>query len=714
MITDQDDIFVYYTKREDMTLDDSRYAHFGWEGGTNAFAFQSYVEGYYMAAETIYSKMRDAGRDYKIIDTLIYPLCFNIRHCIEMYLKMVFVKFTATEGQSVKGYLNNNHNLVQLWNKLKPILSTKKKRVGSSVNISAIEHFIKAWSKFDNKSDSMRYPTNKSLAPNHTDTKLDYVILWERMADFKQCMDKFLDDIDQQVNLDMDEDKINEYLSYLDAEKDSIRKFMDSLVQIIKQAENAVDTSSVIERLMQPNETSQQMRSLTSNQLILLETLYYVGQNVATGSLRLPKNPSEAKNDVVKCCVQHMDWCKWEFEKDVPEGSSNLWGKQPQIILQSVQSALDVIYPKYQILILGGTGAMGANLVDILNEQDKFHVVVTSRKQHEDYENVEYRLGDAHNNEWLKVILNEQRWDAIVDFMIYTTEEFRQRVSILLVATKQYVFISSARVYADSGDNPITENSPRLLDVCTDTEYLQTDEYALTKARQEDILFNSLTKNWTIIRPYITFSEDRLQLGVMEKEQWLIPALNNRPIVFSNDIAEHYTTMTNGHTVAKCIAALLTRPETRGEVFHLASSEYQKWSDILNWYIEAYEEVKGVKPAVYMIDKWDIILGGGLYQLKYDRLYNRRFDNTKIRKFISEDVFVPTKSSLQNAAKAFITKYQPNLNDLNQSIEFQRGVVTGQFLSLGAIHGKKRKLKVLAYKMHIEKPLIYLYHLWKG
>lgn len=50
--------------------------------------------------------------------------------------------------------------------------------------------------------------------------------------------------------------------------------------------------------------------------------------------------------------------------------------------------------------------------------------------------------------------------------------------------------MSSSRVYADS-QTPITENSPRLLDVYKEEEYLKTDEYALSKARQEDILHRS-------------------------------------------------------------------------------------------------------------------------------------------------------------------------------------------------------------------------------
>ena len=96
------------------------------------------------------------------------------------------------------------------------------------------------------------------------------------------------------------------------------------------------------------------------------------------------------------------------------------------------------------------------------------------------------------------------------------------------------------------GKTPITENSPRLLDVVHDIEYLKTDEYALSKARQEDILRKNRNNNWTIIRPYITYSGQRLQLGIYEKEQWLYRALQNKPIVFPEELRNNLTTLTWG------------------------------------------------------------------------------------------------------------------------------------------------------------------------
>ena len=176
-----------------------------------------------------------------------------------------------------------------------------------------------------------------------------------------------------------------------------------------------------------------------------------------------------------------------------------------------------------KILILGGTGAMGTHLVSSLEDTDN-EVYVTTRKQRANRSNITYVQGNAHDDAFIRPLQTEGM-DVVVDFMVYNTEEFKKRASLMLDSCSQYVYLSSSRVYSDN-DEVITESTPRLLDVCKDEEYLATDEYALTKARQENILRQSGKTNWTIIRPYITYSEIRLQLGVNEKETWLYRALH--------------------------------------------------------------------------------------------------------------------------------------------------------------------------------------------
>lgn len=180
--------------------------------------------------------------------------------------------------------------------------------------------------------------------------------------------------------------------------------------------------------------------------------------------------------------------------------------------------------------------------------------------------------------------------------MSYSTAQFSKRYEAILSSTDQYIFLSSARVYAQS-DKPLTEGSPRLLDVCHDADYLITDEYALAKARQEDLLRNSGKNNWTIIRPYITYSEYRLQLSCLEKESWLYRALHGRTIVISNDLLSRKTTFTYGEDVASGIVSVIGNCESLGKSYHITNNEAHTWEEILSIYLTAIEkrQVNGLK-----------------------------------------------------------------------------------------------------------------------
>lgn len=298
--------------------------------------------------------------------------------------------------------------------------------------------------------------------------------------------------------------------------------------------------------------------------------------------------------------------------------------------------------------------------------------------------------GNAHNLTFLQSLLSQNQWDAIIDFMSYSTEEFKGRAKLLLDATNQYVFLSSARVYADSAD-PITEDSLRLLDACNDKDYLATDEYALAKARQENILAGSGKNNYTIIRPYVTFGENRLQLSALEKEYWLFDALNNKTILFSKDLSEKFTTLTYGEDVAMGIAALIGQQAAYGEAFHITVNESHQWSEILDTYISVIKKKTGCIPQVKLLDSWHPMLGGFPMQIKWDRLYNRRFDNTKISRFIDPSKFKPTLPTLENCLTHYINN--PTFLNIDWDKTAQRDRYNKAWMPYDKIPGVKKKVR---------------------
>ena len=351
------------------------------------------------------------------------------------------------------------------------------------------------------------------------------------------------------------------------------------------------------------------------------------------------------------------------------------------------------------ILVLGGTGAMGKPVVEILAKRGDAVFVTTRKQRTGELQNITYLVGDAHNKEFLTEILHKRRYGAIIDFMVYTSAELKDRMDLILSNTDQYVFLSSSRVYADTGVDLITEKSQRLLDVCDDKVYLQTDEYALAKGREEDLLMESGKKNYTIIRPYITYNDERLQLGAFEKEVCLQRALKGKKIIFSIDMAEKYTTLTYGNDVAKAICNLLGNGNTLGEIFNVVSSKAIRWEDVLRLYLDAIEEVTGKRPEAVVVDNCDFIIDkNNYYQAHYDRLVNRQFDNYKIKEFMSADEnFTDADDGLRNCLVNFLSSSRI-FSRIDWTREALMDRLSGDRSEIVKIPGLKNKLKYIVIR----------------
>lgn len=308
---------------------------------------------------------------------------------------------------------------------------------------------------------------------------------------------------------------------------------------------------------------------------------------------------------------------------------------------------------KISILLLGGTGAIGTPLQHYLLKLG-YSVSVTSRKIHQS-EEVDYLVGNAHEINFLNKVLENESYDAVVDFMSYDTTEFPTIIKTILPRTRHYIYISSSRVYAPS-DGMLTEDSPRLLDVCNDRKYLSTDEYALRKARQENMLYESGRQNYTIIRPSITYNSNRLQYCVGEKEEWLYRAINRRKVIVPKDLDCIYTTMSFGDDVARAIALLVLNNAAYGEAVHIAGANAVTWADVMDIYSRSVKKYTGYEIEKYYIKdslKLSLTLNR-YYQIKYARAVSRRFDNSKLWTLIGKQNFVDIEEGLSICVKKFL------------------------------------------------------------
>lgn len=158
-----------------------------------------------------------------------------------------------------------------------------------------------------------------------------------------------------------------------------------------------------------------------------------------------------------------------------------------------------------------------------------------------------------------------------------------------------------------------------------DAKYRKTDEYALTKARQEKLLRESGCGNYTIVRPSVTFSKLRFQLGTLEAGVLIHRMLQKRPVVFARDILKKQAAFSWAGDVAEMIECLILNPKALGEVFNVCSAEKQTWGDVAGY----YREIAGLE--IVPVDlKTYAKIAAGWYQIMYDRMVDRVMDNSKI------------------------------------------------------------------------------------
>jgi len=284
-----------------------------------------------------------------------------------------------------------------------------------------------------------------------------------------------------------------------------------------------------------------------------------------------------------------------------------------------------------KILILGATGAMATYLIPELLGNGYTIDGVTLENVESDNENLNYITHDAKDMEFLTEIL-KNGYDAVVDFMVYNVlEDFKPYYKLFSENTEHYIFFSTYRVYAD--DSPLTENSRRLLDIDLPEDFVTEREYSIYKAEEEDYLQASDFKNFTIIRPAITYSKRRLQLITLEASVLAYRMIMGKTVVLPESAMDKQATMTWAGDVAKMLSAIILNPNAYGETYTVSTAEHMTWREIA----EIYKEVGGLEYITVDDDTYiQLVAGDGDWakyarqQLTYDRCFDRIVDNSKI------------------------------------------------------------------------------------
>lgn len=141
-----------------------------------------------------------------------------------------------------------------------------------------------------------------------------------------------------------------------------------------------------------------------------------------------------------------------------------------------------------------------------------------------------------------------------------------------------------------------------------------------------------------------------------------------KSIPFPVDVAACQTTMTYGGDVAASIAALIGNDSAFGEAFNLTGVEHTTWRKISEIYSETLMWITGVKPTFYSPQNSEELREamGNEYQIRYDRLYNRIFDNSKLMKACNYKLtFTPIKEGVSCCLEEFLKSPQWGVSQIH-------------------------------------------------
>lgn len=263
----------------------------------------------------------------------------------------------------------------------------------------------------------------------------------------------------------------------------------------------------------------------------------------------------------------------------------------------------------------------------------------------------------------LKSLFAENRFDAIVDFIHYGDPvKYKPRGDLLLANTDQLIFLSSYRVYANE-EPVITENSPQILDVISKTDengtvaldgtyggldksfILGKETYAIPKSFNERFLRSKEKKNWTVIRPLITFSHYRLDLITEGAGDLLLQAREGGTLLLPLGAKRNTAGVGHCSNLGKMIAHLIGKQDALGEAFTLGTGEPHLWEDVAGYYADLLGlDMMWVPDADYIAAKQNF--DPFIYPL--DRAWNRKIDNSKMFRVtgLTKADFLPTRAGI--------------------------------------------------------------------
>ena len=228
-------------------------------------------------------------------------------------------------------------------------------------------------------------------------------------------------------------------------------------------------------------------------------------------------------------------------------------------------------------LLIGGTGVISTSVARRLIDTGWEITLLNRGTRSAVPEGARVWQGDINDTARVRTLLENECFDTVADFIVFTPEQARRDMELFSGKTRQYIFISSASAYQKPVPAlPITEDTPLV------NPYWQ---YSRDKAAIEEMLMRAYREQGfpvTIVRPSHTYCERSLPVqihGANGPWQVLKRMLEGKTVPVAAD-GETLWTATWADDFAVYFCGLCGNAGALGEAYHITSDESVTWNEI--------------------------------------------------------------------------------------------------------------------------------------
>ncbi len=300
-----------------------------------------------------------------------------------------------------------------------------------------------------------------------------------------------------------------------------------------------------------------------------------------------------------------------------------------------------------KVLFIGGTGFISTAVSRLALDRgiELYHLNRGLRMSA--MAGVKHLVADAHRADEVRSVLQGIRFDVVVDWIAYTTEDIERDLDLFKNQVGQFVFISSASAYqSPPAHYIITEETP------LENPYWQ---YSRDKIACEQRLLRAYEDEGfpvTIVRPSLTY-DPNLPIAIGGWGCYTLPdrLLNGREIIVHGD-GSSLQIVTHAEDFGRGFLGLLGETKALGDCFQITSDEVLTWNQIY----ATIAGVLGVEAKVVHISSEFIVsvapeLTGTLLG---DKTWCAVYDNSKIKRLVPEyEAVIPFREGIRRTLDWF-------------------------------------------------------------